>query len=268
MAVQPLYTLSAIDSSMISICTPPPIKSTPLRLLKRSENPKISNSATKNTKMDLQVGFCEPYQSLETNAIDPTKTNSARTAAFLTNGILHLIISSVPEENYANLRRVSKTWCSVVLSIGYHVDPVDVSIHADQAPAYAETVPIAFHPTFVFHTYQRKALPASELRSFGFGLDCALKFHATILHKFGHQFLTSPPVTQTLLTGMAFKDGKECAVLRAPHGIRFRDLAEALPRLGDLDAGGACREEKCEGRRVSISLRCAKGAHKEAPSWE
>ena len=70
----------------------------------------------------IRIGHSQ--QSIETIASDQDPMDSACNRAFAINAILHMILSSVPKEHFANICRVSKTRNSVGHSIGYHVDHV------------------------------------------------------------------------------------------------------------------------------------------------
>lgn len=231
------------------------------KILSISKIPDTTNTTI--TTMDLQLGLFEPQQSIESTESDQDPMESACDRALAINEILHVILSCVPKENLANIRRVSKTWNSVGHSIGYHVDPILEQTEHPGCPAwYADTIPIAFHPTLT-PPFKLQGIPSFWHYYFEISLDC--KFRAAIFTKLGDQFLTSPPVSQIQLCGVAWKDGGGHAVLHMPDGVLFRDVGEAVRRLGVVDAYGECSGKKCEGHKLGIGIHCAKGQQKGFP---
>jgi hypothetical protein len=52
-----------------------------------------------------------------------------------TNELLHQILSGIPAESRHSLRRVSKSWNSVLLSIGYGFNPTALTPHQKDTAA-------------------------------------------------------------------------------------------------------------------------------------
>lgn len=203
-----------------------------------------------------------------------SNTIPARTAAFATNEILHMILSNVPINHYASIRRVSKTWNKVVTKIGYHVNPdrvhtSDVRTGVTYSyPEYAAADPIIFNPIFTLlkrSRNQTRSYP-SEHYNVCFSVDCA--FQSPTFRQLAQQFLTSPPITQVALTVLPVEHGsgsdRHVSTLRVRDGIRFRDLAEALRQL-NLDAGTVRLREKCKGHLVRVHFVCTSDGPLKTP---
>lgn len=213
--------------------------------------------------MGLQLDLFEPQQSIETTASDQDTMAPACNKTLEINEILHMILSCVPKENFVNIRCVSKTWNSVGHNSGYHVDPVrEETEHSYRYVEYADTIPIAFH-SMLTPPFSQKGLPLIRSHGFQISMDC--KFRSARFTELGDQFLTSLAVTQISLSGITFKDSGWHALLRMPDGILFREVDEAVRRLGVLDAYGECSSKQCVGHKVGLILHCAKGQQKRLP---
>lgn len=159
--------------------------------------------------------------------------NSRRSAVskvLETNELLTQILSDVPVENLVNLLRVSKTWNSITLKIGYYIRPTRVcawSLHrtiASNSPMYPDSVSIDINP-IVNCGHQAETWNSKPLCwVMRFRVDS--KFNSSTLVRFGHQFLTNPPITQVSLS-----HGCPLTTLTVDDGIRLRDLAEAIHKL-------------------------------------
>lgn len=175
---------------------------------------QTSSDALGNTTLDKQIDM-----------------HPARTAVFGTNELLYLILSKVP--NTANLIRVSKTWNSIVRNdIGYCIQPANARANDSMCtPVYSESTsnPIDFNPIANCISDGKRHLYDNELHEwtmlFRFDNRCP-----SVLHRFGDQYLTSPPVTHLSVMGVR-GNHNAVATIRAKDGIRLRDVAEALDKL-------------------------------------
>jgi hypothetical protein len=214
---------------------------------------------------------------------DEDNTIPARTAAFATNEILHLILSNVPVKHYVSVRRVSRTWNTVVTKIGYYITPINIQISATnwpyQYPEYAATTPIAFNPIFGRGRPPKPTRPSREHYGARFQVDCLL--YTRTLRKLGDQFLTNPPITHLALTAFPSVPGGASSMMTVRDGIRLRDLADALDVFRKLNRGGDVSllrklalsvaglsqgdYEKHKGYSVGIHLFCVKGEGRREP---
>lgn len=158
---------------------------------------------------------------------DRTDRHPARTAAFATNELLCLILSNVP--NAANLIRVSKIWNSVTRNdIGYHTQPVNAIANSPMfSPVYTRSVSglIDFNP--IIHCWCDRWSNRLQTWTMVFRVD---NYYPSVLHRFGQQYLTSPPITHLSFTVSNGYKGV-LASLRVKDGIRLRDVAEFLDKL-------------------------------------
>jgi hypothetical protein len=69
-------------------------------------------------------------------------------SVFETNELLHQILSDVPAEYRHRLRRVSKSWNSVLLKIGWHINPTALYSEslAEFSPIYVTEKGIHINP--------------------------------------------------------------------------------------------------------------------------
>lgn len=116
-----------------------------------SPKEKKEKQVEKKKKRRFPMFHSKPRPSSRASEHDPLRdqdknTIPARAAVFSTNELLYEILSKVPLNHFASLRRVSKTWNSVVDQIGYCVEPA--RFHAGPFPEYPETIPITFNPFF------------------------------------------------------------------------------------------------------------------------
>jgi hypothetical protein len=160
-----------------------------------------------------------------------TDRHPARTAAFATNELLCLILSNVP--NAANLIRVSKIWNSVLRNdIRYHTQPVNaIANNPMSIPMYPRSVSgrIDFNPIIHCWCDRRRNMWSNQLQTWTmvFRVD---NYYPSVLHRFGNQYLTNPPITHlSFMASHGFKGA--LASLRVKDGIRLRDVAEVLDKL-------------------------------------
>jgi hypothetical protein len=214
---------------------------------------------------------------------EDNNTIPARTAAFATNEILHLILSNVSVNHYASIRRVSKTWNKVVTKIGYYITPINIQISAPnwpyQYPEYAATIPIVFNPIFGRGRPPKPTRPSREHYEARFQVDCLL--YTRTLRKLGVQFLTNPPITHLALAAFPSVPGGASSMMIVRDGIRLRDLAAALDTFVKLNRGGDVSlfrklglsvaglnqgdYEKWKGYSVGVHLFCVKGEGRREP---
>lgn len=155
----------------------------------------------------------------------------ARIAAFATNELLHLVISHVPRgQRFTTLLRVSKTWNSVIRKTGYYTQPANLSHNSAMSmPVYLKGS-IDFHPILWCSSSWRTDKWNNKQREWTmhFRVD---NYYPSVLHRFGHQYLTRPPITHLSLTVDAVGHRGALASLRVKDGIRLRDVAEVLDKL-------------------------------------
>ena len=104
--------------------------------------------------------------------------------------------------HFASLRRVCKTWHSVVHDIGYFVAPERVYDDCEfPLPAYSAPTHISFNPILPLTLVKRgrhcKWGPYDKIQ---IDVDVDSNFNSPILFNAGHEFFTSPPITQVALT--------------------------------------------------------------------
>lgn len=246
------------------------------------ESPESSSSSPKGTKEKqgekkekrrFPLFHWKPRPSSCASEHDPlgdqdNNTIPARTAVFSTNELLYEILSKVPLNHFASLRRVSKTWNSVVDQIGYCVEPA--RLHAGPFPEYPETIPITFNP-FFGRLRQKPTRPSREDYAAHYKVDYLFPTHNLRgLEPLGDQFLTNPPITHLKLTAYP----APASLLKVQDGIRLRDLTEALDAVSAPDRSrnyGIFRRraltvvdfemehyEKCGGCVVGVHLVCMK----------
>ena len=202
---------------------------------------------------------------------NPTNTIPARTAVFETNELLQLILSSAPASHLVNLRRVSRTWNTVVTSIGYalapthqHTDPVYPSMIFTPpppvyTPAYSPATPLAFHPAITIKT-KNAWLPwphgESSKHQINVRVNCDFIAPALYAPDLRQQFLTDPPITQLYLKSYPTQHGSASAKLDLQDkGIRVWDFAEAMRKLR-MSVGPLRCGEGCEGHLVAAFVVC------------
>lgn len=195
-------------------------------------------------------------------------TAPARTAVFNTNELLYEILSKVPLNHFASLRRVSKTWNSVVDQVGYFVEPV--RFRTDSFPEYSETISFTFNPVFG-RLPQKPTRPSREHYAAHYQVDHLFPTHnLRRLGPLGDQFLTNPPITHLKLTAYPAAS----SLLKVQDGNRLRDLAEALDAVPAPNRRGKFgmfrrtawtfvdfemeHHEKCGGCVVGVHLHCVK----------
>jgi hypothetical protein len=187
---------------------------------------------------------------------DQINTHPAGTAVFETNELLRQIVLSVPMESFVSLLRVSKTWNSVAHNIGYFIKPGQ--IFRGFLSVYPEHVRLDFNPVLYMYDGCPKGTSWDRhpwrLWRVSFGVHC--KYNSPVLDRFGHQFLTSPPVTKISL---GLGGGDAHAMLRVHDGIRLRDLAEAFRKLGAAADVECSPERCCQAHILDIQFYCTRG---------
>jgi hypothetical protein len=169
-----------------------------------------------------------------------TDVNSARTAVFATNELLCLILSKIP--NVANLVRVSKTWNLVVRrDIGYYMQPtIARAIPSATTPVYPRSIcrRIDFHPIVHCWSDRKGNVWNNRFREWTmvFRVD---NYYPSVLHRFGDQYLTSPPITHLSISASQGHHGPVATIV-VKDGIRLRDVAEVLDELCQ------CLPAKCQ----------------------
>jgi len=124
---------------------------------------------------------------------------SAMSTVFGINELLTQILSDVPMEHFVNLLRVSKTWNSVALKIGYYIEPTYVCTETylpwifQKPPVYPDNVHIDINP--IVQCGNRYEAWNYELHRWDMNFRVDGKFFSSVLCRFGHQFLTNPPIT-------------------------------------------------------------------------
>jgi hypothetical protein len=189
-------------------------------------------------------------------AIPSDEIIQARTAVFNTNEILQQILSIPPIGQLPSLRLVCKTWNSVANDVKVQVSPVCVhtdSVHHYQE--YPETVPIVFNPAVTFWDGLKIRGSSNSVYDMDSKVDCALR--SPMPRDCRNQFLTSPAVTQVILTGFPTKDESTTTLLEVRNGVRLKDLAKTIRKLG-LDAGIVHPREGCKGHCVSAHIICTR----------
>lgn len=153
----------------------------------------------------------------------PAQVFEAAAATLNTNELLHHIISAVPIEHWAALRRVSNTWNLVVSKIGYKVDPIRLDFcgchFCPDKPIYPAHVALEINP--VFDSSTELANETSQRYYVWFSEKANLAELTTL----EHEFITDPPITQV---GMMNQGG---ATLRVREGIRVGDLLEYFAKM-------------------------------------
>ncbi|KAM0713252.1 hypothetical protein Q7P35_000704 [Cladosporium inversicolor] len=172
----------------------------------------------------------------------------ARNVVFATNKLLHLITSHVPRrQRFTTLLRVSKTWNRVIRKTGYYAQPANARAnHSMSIPMYPRSAgeSIDFHP--IIHCMndhkedtwndllcrddRKENIWNNRLCRWTMVFKVA-NYYPSVLHRFGHQYLISPPTTHLSLkvNSPAYRDA--LARLRVKDGIRLRDVAEVLDKL-------------------------------------
>jgi hypothetical protein len=182
----------------------------------------------------------------------------ARTAVLATNELLRQILSSTPIGQLPSLRRVCKTWNSVINSIEYHVDPIRIHTHTSYPyPRYPLTLPIAFNPAITYQKYGRIKGSPGIVHDMQFEIYCDSALGPP-LNRLGNMFLTHPPVTQVSLTAFRVEGTKAVAMLRVPDGIRMYDLAKTFRKM-KLHTAGDPHFKRCKGHIVGVHLICTRG---------
>ena len=172
-----------------------------------------------------------PDALANTTLDDQTNKHPACTAVFETNELLCLILSQVPKGPLTTPLRVSKTWNSVVHKIGYCVQPSnarpDLLVYLESLCGH-----IDFHPIINCWTSQNATKFNNKMRlwTMGFRVD---NYYPSVLHRFGYQYLTSPPITHLSLKVITDigRPNHMLASLKVKDGIRLRDVAEVLDKL-------------------------------------
>jgi hypothetical protein len=153
---------------------------------------------------------------------------------FETNELLHQLLSDVPVECRHRLRRVSKAWNSVLLSIGCALKPTALYSPSENnsCPVYVTNTTIRLNPTLTdarvpSYLYTRDLPLEPKYITFA---DNDLTDRAMLFQK-RNEFVTAPPITMMGL-GADIRDWLgSVAILRVKGGIRVGDLLEFFDKI-------------------------------------
>lgn len=206
--------------------------------------PKASMSISDLTNLPCIQSMPGPSTAIQnTTSSDQIDKYSATTAVLETNELLHHILTFIPKSRHRCIRRVSKTWKSTLFLIGRHLDPESVTPDGLSQPAYPKYENISINPAIYRHR-------GSCMRTMVFELEC--NFHSKLLYDFGHEFLTSPPVTQA---SIAIGLRAAVAMVRVRDGIRLWHLAEEFQKImAGVPAGKKCAAGECKGHQMCVYI--------------
>jgi hypothetical protein len=188
---------------------------------------------SKKTVRTVARIFNHGHQTLATPPlIDPINS------VFETNELLHQILSDIPAEYRYPSRRVSKSWNSVLLSIGCGLNPTALysGSLANFSPIYVTAKGIRVNPIledarvpfFFWDKGRRLGWP----QYITFAGDYRTPQGCVALSQHLDEFITWPPITMLSLVGNASDRHPEASVvLRVKGGIRVGNLLEVLRKL-------------------------------------
>jgi hypothetical protein len=187
----------------------------------------------------------DPVAAMNASKADQVST----TEVFGINELFGLILERVPVQNRSQLRRVSKTWNSIVIYIGHIIDPVDAEpfevrhksieigdliwIDEDEH-CYEADFNILMNPGLENDLYPSFWLfDNAQMGAFELPSDVS-----SLLTK-REEFVTTPPIT-TLMLALASVEFDVCvddehwghATLRVRTGIRVGDLLDMFSKIG------------------------------------
>lgn len=231
-----------------SACGPSDLSdNTPSRL--RGRLLDSTRPTTTCAKMSTTTG----RDSTKSAAQEPVN-QPATTAVLTTNELLTQILSDVPCEPRADLRRVCKTWRDVISKIGFQVSPIEVCRGYAEKPMHHDTFSLPCYPASMklkinlaagqlgIHTSSSKRLRPGQPSP----PDDDNRVDLTLYSKFttsdqlaklglkGHEFVTRPPITCAFLDFdyYNFRVVPSRAIeLQVPEGIRIRDLIQGWTKL-------------------------------------
>jgi hypothetical protein len=187
----------------------------------------------------------DPVAAMNASKADQVST----TEVFGINELFGLILERVPVQNRSQLRRVSKTWNSIVIYIGHIIDPVDAEpfevrhksieigdliwIDEDEH-CYEADFNNLINPGLENDLYPSFWLfDNAQMGAFELPSDVS-----SLLTK-REEFVTTPPIT-TLMLALASVEFDVCvddehwghATLRVRTGIRVGDLLDMFSKIG------------------------------------
>lgn len=181
---------------------------------------------------------------LTTNKMDADSTNKAKNLCDLPDELLLQILSTVPLKDRVYIRSVSKKWHSIVLDLGYHLEPdfiswPDTPYYPWGMPTCQSEFPIRFNPslhilTGLYQIREKKEgfYPFSEID----------EWDAISLRKRRSEFITSPPISMVKLfwssEGSWMNEKAALMILRTAtpawknsEGVRIGDLLDIFEKL-------------------------------------